>query len=68
MLHADATPLNANLRIPGMRDGRYRSILWCTRTGAPLDTRDIHAEGGETVLQFGRIHTDLAVAVQRVGD
>lgn len=63
MLLRDAPPLRPVVRLPHMREGRYRIAAWDTVQGAPAGVIDCVHPGGPLSFTAPPVATDVAFAV-----
>jgi hypothetical protein len=62
-LRADAPPLDALVRLPGLAAGGYRIVLYDTRDGRIVDESHRDHGGGELRIDCAAVRSDVAVAV-----
>jgi hypothetical protein len=67
MLRTDPAPLAPTVAVPGLAAGAYRAVMWDTRAGRPLATRDLAHAGGTLALPLEGLVSDMAVAVRHTG-
>ena len=66
MLRRDVAPVSLNLRIPGLKAGRYRVTFWDTRDGAAVGAADFaHCGTGPLPVSVPPVVADIALAVHR---
>jgi mannan endo-1,4-beta-mannosidase len=63
-LSRDATPIRADLDLPGLKDGRYVVTTWDTLEGKKVGHQAAEARDGVLIVQAVSVATDLALAVR----